>query len=121
MDDGATFDVPVNMIPYSGGAGGAAVGQATANGAWEMACGGLTHIQAVMSAYTSGSATALLVGSNGLKSVRVGNPAGNPLTVTGTIVENASTVTADESPRDFRRLQLLRDWSHDEAYPTLFP
>ena len=26
-----------------------------------------------------------------------------------------------EPPRDFRRLQLLRDWSHDEAYPTLFP
>ena len=27
----------------------------------------------------------------------------------------------DEPPRDFRRLQLLRDWSHDEAYPTLLP
>ncbi len=26
-----------------------------------------------------------------------------------------------EPRRDFRRLQLLRDWSHDEAYPTLFP
>jgi Transposase DDE domain group 1 len=26
-----------------------------------------------------------------------------------------------EPPRDFRRLQLLRDWSHDEAYPTLLP
>ena len=29
--------------------------------------------------------------------------------------------TALEPRRDFRRLQLLRDWSHDEAYPTLFP
>ncbi|MDN3573942.1 DMT family transporter [Methylobacterium longum] len=26
-----------------------------------------------------------------------------------------------EPPRDVRRLQLLRDWSHDEAYPTLLP
>jgi NhaA family Na+:H+ antiporter len=26
-----------------------------------------------------------------------------------------------EPHRVSRRLQLLRDWSHDEAYPTLFP
>ncbi|WP_430004797.1 DUF6894 family protein [Methylorubrum rhodesianum] len=26
-----------------------------------------------------------------------------------------------EPRRDFRRLQLLREWSHDEAYPTLSP
>ena len=27
----------------------------------------------------------------------------------------------NEPPRVFRRLQLLRGWSHDEANPTLFP
>lgn len=95
VDGGANY-FPVNMIPYGPG-GGAAVGSATGNGQWEFACGGLTHVQVVMSAYTSGGATALLAAANGLKSVRVGNPAGNPLTVTGTLVENVSTVTTDAS------------------------
>ena len=37
-----------------------------------------------------------------------------------TALGEASLGSGSEPPRDFRRLQLLRDWSHDEAYPTLF-
>lgn len=34
---------------------------------------------------------------------------------------NRLRIAVVEPRRDFRRPQLLRDWSHDEAYPTLFP
>lgn len=77
-DDGQTYDIPLTLIPYSGGA---AVSAMSANGAWEMACGALTHVQAVMTAFTSGSATALLMAGAGAKSVRVGAPVGNPLPI----------------------------------------
>lgn len=91
MDGGASY-FPVNMVPYGGAA---QAGTASANGQWEMACGGLTHVQVVMSAYTSGSATVLLAATSGLKSVRVGNPAGNPLTVTvGTSALPAGAATS---------------------------
>ncbi len=80
VDGGTTF-FPINMVPFGGGT---AVGFATANGQWEFACGGVTHLQAQMTAWTSGSATALIAAANGLKSIRVGNPTGNPLTVAST-------------------------------------
>ena len=76
--DGGTTYFPVNMLPFGGGA---STPSASANGQWEFAAGGLTHLQAQMTAWTSGSATALLAAASGLKSVRVGNPSANPLTV----------------------------------------
>ena len=76
--DGGTTYFPVNMLPFGGGA---STSSASANGQWEFAAGGLTHLKAQMTAWTSGSATALLAAANGLKSVRVGNPSANPLTV----------------------------------------
>lgn len=86
--DGGTTYVPVNMIPYGGGA---STGSATGNGLWETSCGGLTHLQAVMTAWTSGSATALLIGAHGQKSVRVGAPSANPVPVN----PQSSTLTTD--------------------------
>ena len=76
--DGGTTYFPVNMLPFGGGA---STSSASANGQWEFAAGGLTHLQAQMTAWTSGSATALLAAASGLKSIRVGNPSANPLTV----------------------------------------
>jgi hypothetical protein len=76
--DGGTTWFPVNLIPYGGGL---QVASATANGQWEFACGGLTHLRAQMTAFTSGSATALVAAASGVKSVRVGAPSGNPVPV----------------------------------------
>lgn len=88
VDGGTTYN-PVNMVPLVAG-GGAGVGTATVPGQWEMACGGYTHFQAKMTAYTSGSATARLTASNGTKSLRVGNSTLSPITINpggGTPVE----------------------------------
>ena len=78
-DNGATF-IPVNLILY---AGSAPASSTTTGGLWEMACGGLSHLRVRASAtITGGPVGATLAATNGLKSIRVGNPAGNPLTTT---------------------------------------
>ncbi len=94
VDGGVTY-FPINMVPFGGGA---AAGAATANGQWEFACGGVTHLQAQMTAWTSGSATALIAAASGLKSVRVGNPSGNPLTVASTDGALATLGTTTDAP-----------------------
>lgn len=88
--DGGTTYYNIGAVPYGGGA--AATG-ASANGLWELAVGGLTHVQVVAAAaLTSGSATVNLRATNGLKSVRVGNPSTNPLTT-----QSAATAFTDRS------------------------
>ena len=78
-DNQATW-TSVNMLLY---AGSAPTSSTTAGGLWEMACGGLTHLRVRASAaITGGPVAAVVAATNGLKSVRVGNPSGNPLTVT---------------------------------------
>ena len=87
-DNQATWTA-VNMLLY---AGSAPVGSTAIGGLWEMACGGLTHVRVRASAgitivsggttTTGGTVAATLAATNGLKSIRVGNPTANPLSVT---------------------------------------
>ena len=78
-DNGATWTA-VNMLLY---AGSAPAGSTVTGGLWEMACGGITHLRVRASAaITGGPVAAVVAATNGLKSVRVGNPSANPLTTT---------------------------------------
>ena len=83
MDGGVSY-FAVNLVPY----GGAAAVGTVSNGAagtpqvFEMACGGLTHLRArATGAITGVPVAAIVAASNGLKSVRVGAPASNPVPV----------------------------------------
>jgi hypothetical protein len=78
--DAGTTWTGVNVIPY---AGGAATANPLPGGLYEMAVGGLTNLRVrATTAITNGPAAITLRATNGLKSIRVGNPAANPLTVT---------------------------------------
>ena len=78
-DNQATWTA-VNMLLYSGSA---PTSSTAAGGLWEMACGGLPHLRVRASAaITGGPVAAVVAATNGVKSVRVGNPPANALTVT---------------------------------------
>ena len=79
--DGGTTYFPINATPFGAGLSGASVASATANGQWEIAVGALTHIEAQMTAYTSGSASIVLAAANGAKITRVKAPTTDPLPV----------------------------------------
>jgi hypothetical protein len=80
--DGGSTWTAVNMAPYAGAAAVGSVSSGVANTPqlFEMACGGLTHVRArATGAITGGPVAAIVAATNGLKSLRIGAPAANPV------------------------------------------
>ncbi len=95
--DGGTTYFAINLTPLSA-AGGASVSTISANGQFEFSASGLTHVQLQMSAYTSGSAAALLAAANGSKIARVKAPATDPLPVSATQSGTWSAAISQTTP-----------------------
>lgn len=81
--DGVNFTAVIPVRPVAGGVFVAAVAGAVA-GIWQGSCSGFTKVKAIVTAYTSGAATATLAASNALFDDFAKNGSVTPLVVTAT-------------------------------------